>query len=121
MKVHPISARDAYFRASSYFRATDFFIHGNPTDPQIDSLWAQQTLAFDKTIALLPIPGERIVLQADGFNVHAIFFRAKNDCAGPRSTLILGNGFDGAQEEMLHVAGFAALERGHNVIVYKGP
>ncbi|KAJ5126316.1 hypothetical protein N7448_005620 [Penicillium atrosanguineum] len=119
-EAHPISARDAYFRASSYFRSADFFIHGNPIDPRINSLWTQQTLAFDKAIALLPIPGERLILQADGFNVHGIFFRADHR-SGPKPTLILGNGFDGAQEEMLHVVGFAALERGYNVILYEGP
>jgi dienelactone hydrolase len=120
-KAHPVSARDAYFRASSYFRAADFFIHGNPSDPRINSLWAQQTLAFDKAIELLPFPGERVILPASGFNVHGIFFRADDSFPKPRPTLILGNGYDGAQEEMLHVSGFAALERGYSVIVYEGP
>jgi dienelactone hydrolase len=120
-KVHPVSARDAYFRAASYSRAADFFIHGNPDDPRISSLWTQQTLAFDKAIALLPVPGERVILPADGFNVHGIFFRADDSFSKPRPTLILGNGYDGAQEEMLHVSGFATLERGYNVIVYEGP
>ncbi|KAJ5752136.1 hypothetical protein N7520_009053 [Penicillium odoratum] len=120
-KPHPISARDAYFRASSYFRAADFCIHCNPNDPRINSLWTQQTLAFDRAIALLPTRGEQIILPADGFNVHGIFFRVGDNCSMPRPTLILGNGYDGAQEEMLHVSGFAGLERGYNVILYEGP
>jgi pimeloyl-ACP methyl ester carboxylesterase len=31
------------------------------------------------------------------------------------------NGFDGSQEEMLHVCGFAALERGFHVVTFEGP
>ncbi|KAK1089603.1 hypothetical protein LTR48_000363 [Friedmanniomyces endolithicus] len=38
-----------------------------------------------------------------------------------RPTLTVGNGYDGCQEEMVHVIGFAALERGWSVITYEGP
>ena len=31
------------------------------------------------------------------------------------------NGFDGSQEEMLHISGFAALERGFSVLTFEGP
>ena len=30
-----VSARDAFFRAATYFRAADFYLHGNPADPRI--------------------------------------------------------------------------------------
>ncbi|PYH97073.1 alpha/beta-hydrolase [Aspergillus ellipticus CBS 707.79] len=120
--LHPISARETFFRASTYYRAADFFLHGNPSDPRIQDLWTKQTSAFDQAIALLPVPGERVRLPAEGFDVSAIYFRASStDNNKPRATIILGNGYDGAQEEMMHVAGFAALERGYNVIVYEGP
>jgi hypothetical protein len=56
---YPISARDSYFRASIYFRATDFFLRGNPSDPRINSLWVQQTDAFDMALSLLEVPGKR--------------------------------------------------------------
>ncbi|KAJ4244180.1 hypothetical protein NW762_014561 [Fusarium torreyae] len=123
-KRHPVSARDAFFRASTYYRAADFYLHGNPDDPRISALWKKQTNAFDRAIALLPVPGRRVLLDAkDGsFQIPVIYLRAEN--AGPndkRPTMILGNGFDGAQEEMLHILGFAALERGYNVILYEGP
>jgi hypothetical protein len=35
--------------------------------------------------------------------------------------MILGNRYDDAQEEMPHVLGFAALERGFDVITHEGP
>lgn len=112
--------RDIYFRASSYFRSADFFLHGNPDDARINSLWEKQTECFDKAIANMTIPGVRHTLKGDGFDVPIIVYRASlQDVRLP--TLILGNGFDGSQEEMLHVNGFAALERGYNVITYEGP
>jgi dienelactone hydrolase len=119
---HPISARDAYFRASNYFRAAEFFLHGKPNDPRIRSLWDLQLSCFDKAIALLPQPGQRLLLKADGFDIPAIFYpAATGEKATPKPTLIAGMGFDGSQEELLHVFGFAALERGYNFISYEGP
>ena len=117
---YPISVRDTMFRASTYFRAADFFLHGNADDPRINTLWAEQLACFDTAISLLPIPGQRVNITADGFVVPAIFFRASTD-GKPRPTILFCNGFDGAQEEMLHQNGLAALERGFNVVTYEGP
>ena len=115
-----VTLRDVHFRASSYYRAADFFLHGSPSDPRINTLWKSQIDSFDKAISLLPIPGVRHTIQANGFTIPVILYRASlNDNALP--TLLMGNGYDGAQEEMLHVHGFAALERGYNVITYEGP
>ncbi|KAF7553325.1 hypothetical protein G7Z17_g3710 [Cylindrodendrum hubeiense] len=117
---HPISARDAFFRAATYYRAADFYLHGNPSDPRIDELWEQQQVAFDKALALMTIPGKRIPLSGDGFDIPAIFYAA-SDSSTAKPTVILGSGYDGSQEELLHNFGFAALERGFNVITYEGP
>ncbi|KAI0472538.1 alpha/beta-hydrolase [Xylariaceae sp. FL0804] len=116
---HPISARDAYFRAASYYRSADFYLHGNWSDPRIYSLWDQQTAAFNSAIALLPIPGERVTLQADGFEVPAIFYGCGQP--GPRPTMLMFNGYDGGQEEMYHQLGLGALQRGINVVTFEGP
>lgn len=118
-KKHPVSARDAYFAASTYFRSADFYLHGDKQDPRINELWVKQTEAFDKAIALLPVPGERMLLKGEGFDVPAIFYGATGE--GQKPTIIIGSGFDGAQEEVMHASGFAALERGWNVITYEGP
>lgn len=94
---YPVSARNALFREATYYRSADFFLHGNWSDPRIDSLWEKQLTAFDSAIALLPTPGERITLQGDGFEIPAIFFG--NGLPGPRPTLLMCNGYDGSQEE----------------------
>jgi dienelactone hydrolase len=115
-----VTVRDRAFRAASYYRAADFFLHGDSGDPRITSTWASATQHFDRAIAQLRPAGERISIQADGFTVPAIFYRAAKD-ALPRPTILMFNGFDGSQEEMLHVSGLAALERGFNVVTFEGP
>jgi hypothetical protein len=118
---NPVSIRDAMFRAATYFRAADFYLHGNWDDPRIVYLWKKQTECFDKAISLLPIPGKRDLIQADGFKVPVIFYAASTDNSVKRPTVILGNGFDGSQEEIYHQIGISVLERGWNVITYEGP
>jgi len=118
----PVSAREAYFRIAMYFRAADFFLHGNVSDPRIYSLWDSQTAAFDKAISLLPVPGKRIMLQGNGFQIPAIFYSPPHsDCNEPKTTIIVGNGYDAAQEDSLHEIGFEVLDRGWNFVTYEGP
>jgi alpha/beta superfamily hydrolase len=117
---HRVSARNAMFRAASYYRAADFFLHGNAADPRINETWVNQTACFDFAISLLDIPGERLELNTPEFTVPAILYRASKTNE-PRPALLMCNGYDGSQEEMLHVFGFGALERGMNVITFEGP
>ncbi|GBF66383.1 20-hydroxy-prefusarin hydrolase [Trichophyton mentagrophytes] len=122
---HPISARNTFFKAATYYRSADFFLRGSRTDPRVYSLWDKHLEAFNAAISLLPVPGQRVTLRARGDDLHSnftipiIFFGC--GLPGPRPTIIMGNGFDGAQEEMYHVLGKAALDRGINVITYEGP
>jgi pimeloyl-ACP methyl ester carboxylesterase len=117
---HPVSTRNAMFRAANYYRAADFFLHGNPRDPRICETWKNATACFDRAIALLDVPAERVQIDGGEFRIPAILYRPSADGL-PRPTLLLCNGFDGSQEEMLHAMGFSALERGFNVLTFEGP
>ncbi|KAK7432931.1 hypothetical protein QQZ08_000402 [Neonectria magnoliae] len=119
-KKFPVSARTAFFAAASYFRSADFYLHDNASDPRIMTLWANQTAAFDQGLALLSTPNHRLTLSTPDFDIPAIWF-TPDDVVKQRPTIILGNGYDGSQEEMYHVVGAAALERGWNVLSYEGP
>jgi alpha-beta hydrolase superfamily lysophospholipase len=116
----PVTRRERAFRAAAYYRAADFYLHGNPADLRIKITWTEARDQFDKAIAELVPAGERVTIAADGFGIPAIYYRAGRDPA-PRPTVLMFNGFDGSQEEMLHVCGFAALERGFNVVTFEGP
>ena len=119
----PVTLRDVYFRASHYFFVSDFFLHGDPKDPRSREAYGLWRKYFDKANALLPVPGQHVTLRTGhGFDVPVMIYRASQASASkPRPTLILGGGFDSNMEELLHVFGFPALERGYNVVLYEGP
>lgn len=121
---NPVSIRDALFRAATYSRAADFYLHGSDwDDPRIAALWKRQTECFDKAIALLSVPGYRALVKADGLDVPVIVFPTTTEAeeGKRRPTIVLGNGYDGSMEELWHMHGAAAAERGYNVVVYEGP
>lgn len=119
---HPVSIRDAMFRAATYFRMADLYIHNNWDDPRILRIWEKQTECFDRAMALLPIPGQRKMIPSPaGFQIPTIFFPASRDTGEKRPTILMCSGLDGSMEEMYHVHGIAALERGFHVVCFEGP
>lgn len=120
-----VNVRDTWFSAAEYFRRADFYLHGNWTNPLVNSLWTEQTAAFDKALAALPIPGERVRIPATegNFTIEAIWFSASENKHSHQKlpTLIIGNGYDAAQEDSYHNYVVAALARGWNCITYEGP
>lgn len=120
-RKYPVSARQGLFKASTYYRSADFYLHGNWSDPRINSLWAKQRSTFDDAIAMLPVPGKRVTIPSkDGsFQIPAIFYGS--GLPGRRPTIIMCNGYDGSQEEMYHMVGKAVTDRGMNVITFEGP
>ncbi|KAK5710864.1 hypothetical protein LTR17_018674 [Elasticomyces elasticus] len=118
-----INARDTWFAAATYFRKADAYLHGNWNDPLIEILWNEQLYAFDKAIASLPVAGRRVQLPSnDNFTVEAIWYAASSDSIGcRRPTMIIGNGYEGSQEDMYHTIVVPALACGWNCITYEGP
>ncbi|KJZ73322.1 hypothetical protein HIM_07326 [Hirsutella minnesotensis 3608] len=117
----PFSARTALFSAATYFRSADFFLHGNSTDVRVVDYWHRQTDAFDQAISLLNPPGKRLTIRTPDFDVPATWYTPAGQHARQLPTIIMGNGYDGSQEELYHVIGAAAIERGYNVLTYEGP
>lgn len=121
----PANVRDTWFSASHYFRRADVYLHRNWSSPLLASVWAEQTASFDKAIASLPIPGQRIRIPAPegNFTVEAIWYAAATPESKNRKlpTMVVANGFDAAQEDSYHYFVAAALARGWNCITYEGP
>lgn len=116
----PTAARDTFFRAATYYRTPDFYLHGNTSDPRIHSLWDKQLADFKSGIKLLPIPGQNITIQGPGFSIPAYFYPANKPGSGKVPTFVAGHG-DSSQEGMYHTMGVYALERGWNFVTYEGP
>src|SRR5579875_306082 len=48
---HHVSAPDAYLRAANYYRAAEFYLHGNPHDPRIEQLSDQTAHCFKEGLS----------------------------------------------------------------------
>lgn len=118
-----VSAREAHFRAASYYRAADFFLHGNASDPRIMTLWASMLENFEAGAKLLPHPPMKVELNATGFRVPAYFYQAPSTIGNKKKvpTVLIGTGYDGAQEDLYHQFAREVLDRGWNFVTYEGP
>lgn len=117
---HVVSARGAYFRASTYYRTAGIFLMGAPVDERLRSSSHNQTDTFRKGAALLEFPPDILEIPYEETTLPGYFFRASGDGAA-RPTVILTNGYDGTVEEMYLANAVAALDRGYNVLAFDGP
>jgi pimeloyl-ACP methyl ester carboxylesterase len=115
-----VSAREAYFRASTYYRTAGTMLLGTPLDQRLVTANSRQTEAFRRGAALLDVPPEIIQIPFEGTTLPGYFFRA-SESAEPRATVILTGGYDGTAEELYFFTGHAALARGYNVLAFDGP
>jgi len=119
-KGHKISARDAYLRASEYYRSADFYLHGNPKNPAILELWGRMESCF-KMARKLSIPTfEAIQIPYEGTMLPGYFCPAGKK--GKRApTIIIHQGFDGTIQELYLGYGKDAVRRGYNCLMFEGP
>ncbi|MEU2081272.1 alpha/beta fold hydrolase [Streptomyces albus] len=117
---HPVSARDAFLRASNYYRSAEFFLHGNPADPRINHAYDAQVACFRQAAALFTPAIEPLQIPYENTTLPGYFYRA-DDSGAPRPTVVMFNGFDGSAEEMHFAGAAAAVERGYNVLSFDGP
>jgi alpha-beta hydrolase superfamily lysophospholipase len=117
---HRISARDAYLRASEYYRSADFYLHDNPEDPEIRKLWEKMHAAFLSAMDLTDVSCEEIRIPYEGTHLPGYFWKPEKDAA-PAPTLIIHSGFDGSAEELYLEYVCDALRRGYHCLVFEGP
>lgn len=117
---HQVSARDAFLRASNYYRNAEFFLHGDPADPRIRSTYDAAVDCFRQAAALsvpaivpVEIPYRDTVLPG--------YLYRTDDSGAARPTVVMCNGFDGSVEEMHFFGAAAAVERGYTVLSFDGP
>ncbi|MDN7024646.1 alpha/beta hydrolase [Methanoculleus sp. FWC-SCC1] len=116
---HRVSAREAYYRAATYYRTAEFFLHGDPADPRIVETWGKSRDSFRDALALDAVPCEIVAIPYEHTTLPGYFYAA--DGSGtPRPLLIVQTGFDGCQEE-LHPYAMEGIKRGYNVLTFEGP
>jgi len=116
---HRVSAKEAYYRAATYYRTAEFFLHGNPADPRIIETWNESREAFRDALALDGVPYEIVAIPYENTTLPGYVYMV--DRSGtPRPLLIIQTGFDGCQEE-LHPYAMEGIRRGYNVLTFEGP
>src|SRR5215472_15351045 len=117
---HRVSARNAFLRASNYYRTAYIFMFALPVDPRIIDAYEKQTDAFRKAAELFEPPIEILKIPYENTTLPGYFI--KPDASGaPRKTLLCTGGYDGTCEELFFIIVSGALERGYNVLVFDGP
>ncbi|WP_063038942.1 alpha/beta hydrolase family protein [Nocardia pseudovaccinii] len=118
--AHRVSARDGFLRASNYYRAAEFFLHGNATDPRIRHAYDASVECFRAAAELADQVIEPVSIPYEDTMLPGYFYRA-DDSGEPRPTVVMHNGFDGTVEEMHFFGAAAAVERGYHVLSFDGP
>jgi len=117
---HKVSARDAYLRASEYYRSADFYLHDNPSNPVILELWDRMFTCFENARKLSIPSFELVQIPYERTTVPAYFCPAVNS-SKRAPTLIIHQGFDGTIQELYLGYGKDAVRRGYNCLMFEGP
>jgi pimeloyl-ACP methyl ester carboxylesterase len=119
---HLVSARDAYLRASNYYRCAEFFLHMEigQTDSRALPTYQKSVDCFRRAARLFTFPCEEVAIPYEGTFLPGYFYRV-DDTATPRPTLIVHGGYDSTGEELYFGTVPAALQRGYNCLTFEGP
>jgi hypothetical protein len=119
-KGHKVSAREAYLRASNYYRTSYPFFYGAPVDSRLVEAFDKETAAFRRAAALFDPPVEPVEIPYEGTTLPGYFYRV-DDSSERRPTLIATNGYDSTIQEMHFAHAVAAVRRGYNCLTFDGP
>lgn len=117
---HTQSAREAWLRASNYFRTSYIFLMSAPLDPRVTRAFDLQREAFRKAAAMFSPPAEQIEIPYEGGSLPGYYYCANADGL-PCRTLILTGGYDSTSEELYFFSAAAAVRRGYNCLCFDGP
>jgi pimeloyl-ACP methyl ester carboxylesterase len=116
-KGHRVSAGDAYFRATNYFRSAEFYLHGDATNPRIRELSDKSARCFRAALINSGVRHEHAQIAYEGTTLPGIFYPASSDRG---RTLIVQTGFDGTIDSLFPYAQ-AATRRGWHCLTFEGP
>ncbi len=118
MKGHTVSARDQFFKACNSYRAAEYYI--TCSDPDHQKLGMQSRYCFKEAMDMMWHTFEDHLLTYKSIDIP-IYFMSPSPHEQKRKTLLIVSGFDGTLEEEYLMRGYAALERGYNVVIFSGP
>ena len=119
---HVVSAREAFLRASNYYRCAEFFMHIEigKIDARAMSTYEKSVACFQNAMQLLPSACEQVKIPYNGTSLPGYFYRVDHSTT-PRPTLLIHGGYDSTGEEQYYETIPDALERGYNCLVFEVP
>nr|BBH87701.1 hypothetical dipeptidyl aminopeptidase/ acylaminoacyl-peptidase related protein [Thermosporothrix sp. COM3] len=119
---HTVSARDAYLRASNYYRCAEFFLHIDQKKNASKALdtYKQSVHCFQQATRLFAFPCDIVRIPYEETTLPGYFFRP-DATNRTRPTLLLHGGYDSIGEELYFSTVPAALQRGYNCLIFEGP
>jgi len=118
---HRVSAREAYLRASNYYRTAEFFRRKNAaSDTEARAVARLSREMFASAINLMDRPALHIDIPYQTTTLPGYLFLV-DDSGVARPTVVYTNGYDSTAEESWFAIAAAALNRGYNVLSYDGP
>ena len=117
---HVVSAREAFLRASLYWRTGFFFLDN--TDPRQLEMYKRHRSCFRDAAKLFDPQIEPVgISYENGKSLPGYFMRASADGV-PRPTVMILGGGDSTCEELYDFGGgAAAVRRGYNAFLWEGP
>lgn len=113
-----VSASENYLKASNYYRAAEFFLHGNPDDPRMMATWGQSRRTFQQGMKLSGKNFEIVQIPFEDTAMPGYFYKIDDQ---PRSTMLVHGGYDSTGEELYFQVAIDALKHGYNVLTFEGP
>lgn len=117
---HRVSGRNALLRAATYYMACVVMADGcDEPETVLARTFAAYRRCWERYLGLLDNPPERLDIPYEGTTMPGWFFAAGGD--GPKPTLVVANGADGALSFLWPGHGSEAAARGYNVVLFDGP
>lgn len=117
---YPVSGRESYLRASTYFRMAEFYLHGNPADPRILATARASQKSYAQAASLMGPTWEPIEVPYEGTTLPGYFYKV-DDSGKARPTIVFHGGYDSSIEELYYFGAAAAVRRGYNCLTFDGP
>lgn len=115
-----VSAREAYLRASNYYRTAWLPLFGAPVDDRLVAAFDREAEAFARAAAGMSPAVEAVEIPYEGTSLPGYFHRA-DDSGQPRPTVIATNGYDATVHEAHFAHAVAAVRRGYHCLTFDGP
>jgi len=119
---HPVSARDHYLRASTYYRTAQYYAEADLD--HMAELGRRGRRCFERAGALADPVIEHLAIPFGGASLPGYLVApapgARRD-GEPVGTLVVLGGFDSSAEELYFQLGVPGAARGWQVVVFDGP